>query len=146
MEWHGITDRIPHVLHIVQAPLSTARKQQLVQLRNMFPGLQNEQPLLVRGFTPYEKIDGKELHQHTHRNYKPRTELHASGGIRVSTLGETFLDMLREPDLCGGYMHVQDVFKEYAAEHLPVIVKAVDKTVRVLIKPVPVICSKRFVA
>lgn len=25
-------------------------------------------------------------------------------------------------------MHVQDVFKEYAAEHLPVIVKAVDKT------------------
>lgn len=128
MEWHGITDRIPHVLHIIQAPLSAARKQQLAQLKELFPGMQNEQPLLVRGFTPYEKIDGKELQQHTHRNYRPRAELHASGGIRVSTLGETFLDMLREPDLCGGYIHVQDVFEEYAAEHLAVIVRAVDKT------------------
>lgn len=128
MEWHGITDRIPNVLHIVQAPLTMARKQHLAQLKERFPGLQNEQPLLVRGFTPYEKIDGKELQQHTHLNYRQKAELHASGGIRVSTLGETFLDMLREPDLCGGYMHVQDVFQEYAAEHLPVIVKTVDKS------------------
>ena len=36
--------------------------------------------------------------------------------------------MLREPDMCGGYAHVQDIFQEYAAEHLPVIVKTVDKT------------------
>lgn len=127
MEWHGITDRIPHTLHLVQAPLATSRKQQLTQLKAQFPGLQNEQPLLVRGFTPHEKIDGKELQQHTHRNYRVRAELHDSGGIRVTTLGETFLDMLREPDLCGGYAHVQDVFEEYAADNLPVIVKTVDK-------------------
>lgn len=127
MEWHGITDRIPHALHTVQAPLAAARKQQLAQLKEQLPGLQNEQPLLVRAYSPHEKIDGKVLQQHTQRNYRLRAELHDSGGIRVTTLGETFLDMLREPDLCGGYAHVQDVFEEYAANHLPVIVKAVDK-------------------
>lgn len=127
MEWHGITDRIPHVLHLIQAPLATARNQQLAQLKEKFPDLQNGQPLMVRGFTPHEKIDGKELHQHTRRNYRLRADLHASGGIRVTTIGETFLDMLREPDMCGGYAHVQDVFQEYAADNLPVIVKTVDK-------------------
>lgn len=127
MEWHGITDRIPHALHLIQAPLATARKQQLAQLKELLPNLKNEQPLLIRGFTPYEEIDGKELQQHTQRNYRLRAELHNSGGIRVTTIGETFLDMLREPDLCGGYTHVQDVFEEYAKEYLPVIVKTVDK-------------------
>ena len=127
MEWHGITDRIPHVLHLIQAPLASARKQHILQLKDQFPDLKNEQPLLVRSYTSNEKIDGKELLQHTHRNYRIRPELHGSGGVRVTNLGETFLDMLREPDLCGGYAHVQDVFEEYAATHLPVIVKAVDR-------------------
>lgn len=127
MEWHGITDRIPYSLHLIQAPLTTARKQQLTQLKEQFPGLQNKQPLLVRGLTLHEKIDGKEVQQHTYRNYRARAELHNSGGIRVTTLGETFLDMLREPNMCGGYAHVENVFEEHAADNLPLIVKAVDR-------------------
>ncbi|CDL80080.1 conserved hypothetical protein [Xenorhabdus cabanillasii JM26] len=127
MEWHGITDRIPHVVHLIQAPLNTARSLYQEHLLKDFPAISNMQPLMIRGFTPYEKIDGKELIFHTHRNYRKKQELHDSGGIRVSNIGETFLDMLREPDLCGGFSHVQDVFREYAGEYLPVIVKTVDK-------------------
>ncbi len=128
MEWHGITDRIPHVLHLSLAALPAARRLQQVQLETLFPDIHDIQPLLARGATSSQKIDGKELILHTKKNYQPKSELHTSGGVRVSTLGETFLDMLREPDWCGGYAHVQDVFQEYAAEHLPVIVKTVDKT------------------
>jgi predicted transcriptional regulator of viral defense system len=128
MEWHGITDRIPHVLHLSLASLPAARRMQQGELAERFPDLRNMQPLLVHGFTPSHKIDGKELIQHIHKNYRPKSELHASGGIRVTTVGETFRDMLHEPDLCGGYEHVQDVFQEYAAEYLSVIVKTMDKT------------------
>lgn len=127
MEWHGLTDRIPHVLHVTQAKLSAARKLHEVYLRTRFPALKTVLPLLPRGYVPHGKIDGKKLIQHATTRYRPRPELHGSGGVRVTTLGETFLDMLRYPDLCGGYSHVEDVFRERAAEHLPVIVKTVDK-------------------
>jgi hypothetical protein len=127
MEWHGLTDRIPHVLHVTQAKLSAARKLHEVYLRTRFPALKTVLPLLPRGYVPHGKIDGKTLIQHATTRYRPRPELHGSGGVRVTTLGETFLDMLRYPDLCGGYSHVEDVFRERAAEYLPVIVKTVDK-------------------
>ncbi|NIF21603.1 type IV toxin-antitoxin system AbiEi family antitoxin domain-containing protein [Candidatus Pantoea multigeneris] len=127
MEWHGLTDRIPHVLHVTQAPLTAARKLYQASLHERLPDLKNQTPLLPRSFTPKGKIDGKTILQHTKNKYRFRPELHGSGGIRVTNLGETFLDMLRNPEHCGGYTHVEDVFRERAAEHLPVIVNTVEK-------------------
>ena len=127
MEWHGLTDRIPHVLHVTQPPLAASRKLHQEYLRSRFPDLKNAAPMLPRKIELAGKIDGKELILHTTSKYRPRPELHGSGGVRVTSLGETFLDMLREPALCGGYSHVEDVFRERAAEYLPVIVKAVDR-------------------
>ena len=49
-----------------------------------------------------------------------------SGFARVSTIGQTFLDMLRRPALCGGMAHVLDVWNARAGDHLPAIIAAVD--------------------
>lgn len=127
MEWHGLTDRIPHVLHLTQATPASAKRLHMDYLSTRLPDLRNSLPLLPRGITPAVDIDGKALIQHKKSRFRPRPELHDSGGIRVTNTGETFLDMLREPSLCGGYTHVEDVFRERAAEFLPVIVKAVEK-------------------
>lgn len=35
--------------------------------------------------------------------------------------------MLQEPDYCGGFSHVLEVFTEYAGHYLPVILKSIDK-------------------
>lgn len=47
--------------------------------------------------------------------------------FRVSSIGRTFLDMLRRPDLCNGMSHVLDVFEEHAKRHLTLIINELDQ-------------------
>jgi predicted transcriptional regulator of viral defense system len=47
--------------------------------------------------------------------------------IRISTIGRTFLDMLRRPDLCGGIFHVMDVFKDHSEKYLTLIIDEIDQ-------------------
>src|SRR3546814_17754380 len=47
--------------------------------------------------------------------------------IRVATVGRTFLEMLREPEHCGGIQHVVDTYKDYAARYLPLITEELER-------------------
>jgi predicted transcriptional regulator of viral defense system len=47
--------------------------------------------------------------------------------LRVSTIGRTFLDMLRKPDLCGGIYHVLEIYEEYAERYLRLIVDEIER-------------------
>jgi predicted transcriptional regulator of viral defense system len=42
--------------------------------------------------------------------------------IRVSTLGRTFLDMVRDPSICGGMRHCIDVYREHGAKYKSLII------------------------
>jgi predicted transcriptional regulator of viral defense system len=45
---------------------------------------------------------------------------------RLASIGQTFADMVQEPELCGGINHVLDVWEESAQTYLSMIVPAVD--------------------
>ena len=42
--------------------------------------------------------------------------------LRVSSIGRTFLDMLRRPDLCGGIHNCLDVFQQHGPQYLKLII------------------------
>ena len=46
--------------------------------------------------------------------------------VRLSTIGQTFLDMVQAPQLCGGMSHAMDVWEEHAETYLEEIVAAVN--------------------
>ena len=55
-------------------------------------------------------------------------------GIRLATIGQTFLDMLQRPELCGGMSHVLDIYVEHAENWLEEIVASVDSASGKLVK------------
>jgi len=57
-----------------------------------------------------------------------------SNDVRLSSIGQTFLDMLQKPDLCGGMSHILDIWEEHAETYLDEIVAAVDTTTSGLVK------------
>lgn len=127
MEWHGITDRIPHTLHAVTCSNSAYKDYQRKKISNDLGKVESSQQLMIPRVTKIPSFDGKRFQLHQSRSYQQPREVSGSGGVRVSSLGDTFLDMLRKPDLCGGFDHVVDIYQEYAEENLALIVRTVDK-------------------
>lgn len=72
------------------------------------------------------RIDRMEVHRHSSVHWRAYKNVHEKV-FRVSTIGRTFLDMLREPILCGGMRHVIEVWEEQAQIYLQAIVNEIDK-------------------
>lgn len=54
--------------------------------------------------------------------------------VRLATIGQTFLDMLQRPGLCGGMPHVLESWEEHGRIYLDEIVAAVDTAASGLVK------------
>ncbi|MCA6504553.1 MAG: hypothetical protein IM580_18660, partial [Pseudanabaena sp. M090S1SP2A07QC] len=129
MSYHGLTDRIPKKLFISSHPTkiwqSLAKEKMQKDLGNDFESYcEHGLPKLVR--PNMNKIDKTDLHclnsMHlgAYKNVRGRS-------LIVSTIGRTFLDMLRNPELCGGINHILDVFDEYGKKYLRLITDDIDK-------------------
>jgi len=127
MEWHGITDRIPKILHVTHSSSAFLKKTILEKIKKEFPNIVSHQQLYPSNISGIDSFDGKKIDFHKKISFKMKAEQHGSGGVRVTSVGETFLDMLKEPDLCGGFDHVLHVFENNYEKYLPVIVKEITK-------------------
>jgi predicted transcriptional regulator of viral defense system len=129
MEFHALTDRLPEQLY-VSSPAGTewtafALERMGKDLGDDFVAYKHASlPLLRR--TTVAKLNQRPVHRYAsvHRGAYRSVK---DSPVRVATLGRTFLDMLREPGLCGGIAHVIDVFQEHAAAHRRLIFDEVDR-------------------
>ncbi|MCF7786029.1 MAG: hypothetical protein K9N47_07900 [Prosthecobacter sp.] len=128
MAHHGLTERIPSAL-FVSSPDPKAWKQFAVErmekdLEQDYEVYQsNGLPLLLR--LKMDKIGRREVHRFASSHLGAYTIVKGKT-LRVSSLGRTFLDMLRNPELCGGMRHVMEAFEEHGRQYLPLIVNEID--------------------
>ncbi|MGX2042277.1 type IV toxin-antitoxin system AbiEi family antitoxin domain-containing protein (plasmid) [Methylocaldum sp. MU1018] len=132
MEYHGLTDRLPKILFLTTpssphwGQLAIQRMQKDLGLEGFDLYSQASLPLLRR--LRLAKIHRKTVNVHTSVHCGPGAYVSMHGRpLRVATIGRTFLDMIREPDLCGGIYHVLDVYADYAGRYLRLIVDEVDR-------------------
>ena len=130
MEWHGLTNRVPKILFISSpAPAQWqgyARERMLKDLGEGWLAAFRVGSLPTLRRLTVETIARKKVHRHASRHLGAFTAVRDKA-LRVSTIGRTFLDMIQEPDLCGGIHHVLDVCQEHAARNLPLIAGEVDQ-------------------
>lgn len=131
MEYHGLTDRFPKVLFLTSPRADEwsrlARKQMEKDLEGKLDDyLQTGLPKLKR--IQIDKIAKKSISTYTSIKYTPGAYLSLKGQcLKVSSIGRTFYDMLKNPALCGGIYHVLDVYEEYAKKYLRLIVDEFDR-------------------
>lgn len=124
MEFYGITDRFSKVIHISSPRKNIwnnyAKDKMYKDLKEDYENYISTKYPKLTNFN-IEKIDGKIvksfncLHLGAFKNIKDMN-------IRVSTIGRTFLNMLQNPELCGGINHVIDCFEKHADNYFKNIV------------------------
>lgn len=129
MSYHGLTDRIPGKLFLSSPSVSTwpsfAREQMKKDLGSDYETYCiNKLPMLTR--SKIQKINKTEVHFFSSKHLGAYKNVRGRA-IRVSTIGRTFLEMLKNPELCGGINHVIDVFEEYGEKYLRLITDDIDK-------------------
>lgn len=132
MEYHGLTDRFAKTLFLTSPPApiwkSRAHEKMLKDLGESsieqyveagFPSL-TRHPLKSLNKTSVSVLVTKFADQGAYVVPQERP-------VKIASIGRTFLDMLRKPDLCGGMSHVIDVFEEQAKSYLQLIINEVDR-------------------
>lgn len=129
MAFHGITDRIPNTLYISTPPPQKWTEFALIKMKKDCRGSLKE--YLNKGFSRLVRIKFDKLNKNPVVRY---SSIHWGAfktikdrKTRVSTIGRTFLDMVREPDYCGGMRHVIEVFKEFGSSYKQLIIDEVDR-------------------
>lgn len=126
MQKYNLTERSPRALH-----LTTPRSDLWAALRNErvrddLPNIDEiDKPLLNR---PSFKEFVRRRPVVVHRTSQPWMAVRLSGEqTRITSVGQTFADMITAPGLCGGMRHVLDVWEREADQWLTEIVEAVDQ-------------------
>lgn len=133
MAWHGLTDRLPKTLFVTRPSaalwrdLSVSRLKS--ELKDLYPLYRSAKLPLYHPVTvsrlrkrPINVWSSSRLDRAWNTAFK-RIDGH---GLRVATLGRCFLDMVREPELCGGIHHVMDVYANHGAVYLQQITNELD--------------------
>lgn len=129
MEYHGLTDRFSKILYLTTPTDREWREQAQSKmgkdLREQMESYRNAKlPLLRR--LDFERVEGMRV-ERMRRSSRGAFKVIKSPPIRVAMVGRVFLDMVREPENCGGMQHVVDTYQEHGHSYLSLIADEVER-------------------
>lgn len=138
MQRWGLTNRSPRILMLTRPERDTWQNMLRVYRQKMLgeQGILDEDhadiyPLHV--IEHPERVRGQSIQMYTTKS-SGTSLINRGTDMRISTIGQTFLDMLQKPDLCGGMSHVLEVWEEHASTYLNQIVPTIDAAPGALVK------------
>ena len=132
MQRWGLTDRSPEPLMLTRPDRKTTAAQlRAYRTETLREAEANPFPVKTIGHPP--RVRQRALHVYESKAAGAFLK-NRGNNVRLSTIGQTFLDMLQKPDLCGGMSHILDVWEEHAETYLDDIVVVVDTATSGLIK------------
>ena len=132
MQRWGLTNRRPEALALTRPDRKTAAER-LLAYRTEVMGEDGADtfPLSIIGHPA--SVRGRVVRVYESRAAGAHLTIRGSN-VRLATIGQTFLDMLQRPGLCGGMPHVLESWEEHAGIYLDEIVAAVDTAASGLVK------------
>ncbi len=129
MEYHGLTDRMLHTVVLTTLPVSQWRVEAIQKEKEDFGSdyLLYKDSGLPRLIPPSPSQLGKTKLTFYSSRLAGSFIKTQNTSLRVASLGKTFLDMLGEPNLCGGIYHVLDVYEKYVTQYLSLILQEIDR-------------------
>jgi len=136
MQRYGLTDRRPEALHLSRPAHRILREMIKKKMDDDYKAELSTPstkivPLTV--VTHPRRVRGRKIHLlqtlHSGRSITIRGSF-----ARIASIGQTFIDTVEEPSLCGGMNHVLDVWHEHAKTYLEDIIKAVEPCASSIVK------------
>jgi predicted transcriptional regulator of viral defense system len=129
MEYHGLTDRFSKVLYMTRPTRTQWREQaQSRMAKDLGTRLQAYLDCgLPKLLPPTLERFGKTYVHFRERSHLGAFRLVEGSSLRVATIGRVFIEMIREPSLCGGMQHVADVYRREGKRYLQLIVDEVNQ-------------------
>lgn len=130
MQRYGITDRRPEALSITQMNRKLAKELLAEKTKGDFRKLKEtevENVYVPKAYVTHHPTRARRrpIHTSTTSNYGEWRAIKGTH-VRVSAIGQTFADMLSEPDLCGGMFHVLGCWDRHAKVYFEEIVSNLD--------------------
>ncbi|RYD85147.1 MAG: hypothetical protein EOP84_03425 [Verrucomicrobiaceae bacterium] len=132
MQIYGLTNRRPEALFITSPPDYVVRALNKQRMLEDFGSAVQDETIFVPPLLLTH-------HPHTVRRRaieQVKTKFHGNWikvrgqNQRIASIGQVFLDMLEDPQSCGGMRHVLEVWADHAKTYIDQIVKSVDASGR----------------
>jgi predicted transcriptional regulator of viral defense system len=130
MQRYGLSDRRPDALLLTVPPAKVARQELRSRFEKDYQDRASLDPdEIMQPFIPDipSRVRGRPVQTYETKYFGHSIKIRGTFA-RVATIGQTFLDTLTEPGLCGGMSHVLDVWREHARLYLDDIIATVDQT------------------
>ncbi len=130
MQRYGLTNRRPRTLQLTRPSRLIMRQLAQRKMQHDYgagPPRSSVAYIPLHAVTHPQRVRAREID--VFETAHPGEFIQVRGSYaRISTIGQTFLDTIEAPPLCGGMTHVLEVWKESASRFFDEIIEAVDRS------------------